>query len=111
MYDGRNGFGYQPIKADKGTSSPPMDECRTSKYEETMLGQRYFKPPLASEIISPSRWKESDKLWASYYSNLLTECENERLLRTHYQGMSEILQKENSFLMDVLNRVVNGESL
>lgn len=100
MYDGRNGFGYQPHKVDD--RAPPVD---------VFTGQRLFKPPLAYKIIDPRRWKESDKLWASYYSNLLTEYESERLLRSHYQEMSKNLQKENSFLMDALNRVMNGEEV
>lgn len=92
MYDGRNGFGYQPHKVDD--SAPPVD---------VFTGQRLFKPPLAYKIIDPRRWKESDKLWATHYMDLWNAYDKEVKNRITYQEMCSRLEEENKFLISVVN--------
>lgn len=92
MYDGRNGFGYQPHKVDD--SAPPVD---------VFTGQRLFKPPLAYKIIDPRRWKESDKLWATHYMDLWNAYDKEVEKRIAYQEMCDRLEEENKFLINVIN--------
>ena len=101
MYNGRNGFGYQPHKVEEST--PPMDECLEHTNVETSRGHRFFKPPLASEIIDPRRWKESDKVWASSYMHLLNAYNLEVKNRITYQEMCDRLEEENKFLINVVN--------
>lgn len=92
MYDGRNGFGYQPSKADDSAS--PVD---------VFTGQRLFKPPLAYKIIDTSKWKESDKVWATHYMGLWEAYNREVENRITYQEMCNRLEEENKFLISLVN--------
>lgn len=101
MYDGRNGFGYQPLEV--GTITSPMDECVEHTNGDTSRGRRFFNPPLASKIIDPRRWKESDKVWASHYMDLYNAYHKEVKNRITYQEMCVRLEEENMFLINVMN--------
>ena len=101
MYNGRNGFGYQPHKVEEST--PPVDDYVEHINVNESCGQRFFKPPLASKIIDPSRWKESDKIWATHYMDLLNAYHKEVKSRITYQEMSERFEEENKFLINVMN--------
>lgn len=67
------------------------------------LRQRFFKPPLASKIIDPRRWKESDKVWVSHYMDLFNAYDKEVKNRITYQERCERLEMENKFLISVVN--------
>jgi len=66
-------------------------------------GQGFFKPPLASKIIDPRRWKESDKVWVSHYMDLFNAYDKEVKNRITYQERCERLERENKFLTKAVN--------
>ena len=64
-----------------------------------------YQPTLASKIIDPKLWKESDKVWATHYMDLFNAYHKEVKNRITYQEMCDRLEDENKFLI----RAVNSE--
>lgn len=80
-----------------------MDDWVENPNGAISRGQRIVKPPLASKIIDPKQWKESDKVWASHYMDLLNAYHREVKDRITYQELGDRLEEENKFLINAMN--------